>query len=1166
MQLSSNSILRASVAGVFLAGLFAASPAGAHSAGGFPPDMNARGGVPLRAPDPGSFVNFETPQVHPLDLSPDGSTLAACNTADGRLELFSVNPATGNLTHADTVSVGYDPVSVRFRSNGEAWVINQISDSISVVDIAAGMVVATLLTADEPADLVFYADSGTGDPLAAVSCSRPDKIQVYNAATHALVDELPLTGQDPRALATDGTRVYAALFESGNGTTIIGNNTLFNALESPGGPYNGQNPPFNNGIAGTAWVTPGASVDFTTVPAGPPPQVGLIVRKDAAGAWRDDNGADWSAFITGIAAPLSGRPAGWDLADNDIAGFSTSNGVTRLDPGFGTNGYVTRRMTIGMALGINPMNDNVLLVGTEATNEIRFEPNITGTFTRVRAAIADGSSGAEIALVDMNEAHLDAAQGGAGQAYQDGSVPQSERDKSIGDPRGIAFNLAGTRAYVTGMGSGNVVVLDAATGARLGGLGHSIHLGSPTPGPTGVVHHPALNRLYVLNKFAANVVTIDTTALGAETLLQTLNFFDPTPAYINLGRDDFYDTHQNSGLGQISCASCHVDGRNDQLAWDLGNPMGAMKDTNPVDLITPLPGQHNLFVNGFIEPYDDFHPMKGPMTTQTLQDIIGHEPHHWRGDRDGIEEFAAAFQGLQGDDLPLFDTPMQQFEDFLSSLTFTPNPFRALDNSLPGGPRFAGVGNNGLLPLEGFHSNGPTSGNPALSPRGTPLPDGDAWRGFHLFVEGNPLHTSGPDAPPPLDNVFQCVTCHSLPLGSGTVDAQQFGVSPLGFTFLPIPPGPNGEQHVAVFSQDGTGNTDGVTGSVNQGTFKIPQLRNQLDKQGFIMKPDPGNGGLPYLSTAGFGTLHDGSVDNLDTFVGSNAFDMDNDQDVADVVSFALCINGDDFDRLALLPGAPVFFSPPGLPIVGGVGQLGPNGGSTKTAHAAVGQQVTINSPAPATADQDRIDLFFALASSGAVDLIAKGVMGGERRGWVLDAPATLFKSDANTEAEISLAALEALAGVGAELTFTVVPAGTGERTGIDRNENGTFDFTEFLADNPPLSSGGGGGCFIATAAYGTPLASQIHALREWRDSLLLRDPLGAAFTDAYYRVSPPAATYIATRPALRAAARAVIAPVTWIVADGARQVAACAAMMLVLAALPALFTIAGRTLARRRA
>jgi len=247
-----------------------------------------------------------------------------------------------------------------------------------------------------------------------------------------------------------------------------------------------------------------------------------------------------------------------------------------------------------------------------------------------------------------------------------------------------------------------------------------------------------------------------------------------------------------------------------------------------------------------------------------------------------------------------------------------------------------------------------------------------------------------------------------------------------------------------------------------------------------------------------------------------------------------------------------------------------------------------------------------------------------------------MFKSDANGEAESTLQTLIGFAGVGSELTFTVVPAGTGTRIGIDRDENGTFDFTQAnppppdtdgdgLIDsvetntgiyvsptdtgtnpNNPDSDGdgindgaevtagtdpnvpqdtdgdglndivethtgvyvsptntgtdpndpdtdndgvndgdevtagtdpnvadrasgggghGGGGCFIATAAYGTPMANEISALRDWRDSQLLTGALGAAFTDAYYRMSPPAADFIATRPALRSAARVIIAP-----------------------------------------
>lgn len=1052
----------------------------AHGSGALPPDIGTRGaGTRAIPPNPGTFVNFEVPHVHPLDLSPDGSTLIACNTPDDRIEIFSVDGLDGSLTHTDSIPVGYGPEAVRFRSNTEVWVVNHVSDSVSIVDLSLGFVTNTIQTDDEPADVVFYTDAGNSANLAAVSCSRPDKIQVFNADTLALVDELDIFSEDPRALATDGTNVYVAAFASGNSTTIIANNTIANALEDATGPYGGQNPPFNDGVPGTAWVTPFGSDDFGSVFA-PPPQVSLVVRKDFndGDKWKDDNGADWTSWISGANAAKSLRVTGWDMTDNDIASFSTTNGTTALNAGFGASGWVTRRMNACMALGINPNDGSLLLVGTDSTNEVRFEPNINGTFIQVLAAINNGTTGAEIALVDMNEAHLDAAQGGVGMAYSDPSVPQSERDKSIGDPRGVAYNPAGTRAYVSGMGSGNIVVLDPATGARLGGLGHTIDVGF---GPTGIVHHGTLNRLYVLNKFDATVSVVDTTTLGAESVTQTIPYYDPTPGYINTGRVHFYDTHQNSGLGQIACASCHIDGRNDQLAWDLGNPQGAVKPTVQVNPAGPAIDQQNLFLNGFIEPFDDFHDMKGPMTTQTLIDIIGHEPFHWRGDRDGIEEFAGAFATLQGDDVPLPATPMQEFEDFLSSLHFLPNPFRAMDNSLPGGPKFVGAGTNPLLPLDGYFSNGPTSNNPGLSARGTPLPDGDAFRGFQLYIQGNPLHTgANPHAPEPLDSQFQCVTCHSLPTGAGSVDLAVFNGLSLEFDYVDIAPGPLGERHMALFPQDGTGNTDGVTGSPNQGSFTIPQLRNQLDKHGFNVK-------LANASTLGFGVLHDGSIDDLDTFLGSNAFDVDNDQDVADLIAFVLCINGDGFGDLAGLPGAPNFFSPPALPInLATVGQLGPDGGATQTAHAATGKQVTINSATPPAPDQSLIDLFVALAQSNAVDLIAKGTKDGNRRGWYLTS-GTTFQSDNNGET-IGLGALMALAGSGTELTFTVVPEGSGQRMGVDRDEDGFFDYREFLDGTDPADPASKGVAVPVGEATGdallvfalTLLAAAVLRRRRW--------------------------------------------------------------------------------------
>jgi len=52
-------------------------------------------------------------------------------------------------------------------------------------------------------------------------------------------------------------------------------------------------------------------------------------------------------------------------------------------------------------------------------------------------------------------------------------------------------------------------------------------------------------------------------------------------------------------------------------------------------------------------------------------------------------------------------------------------------------------------------------------------------------------------------------------------------------------------------------------------------------------------------------------------------------------------------------------------------------------------------------------------------------------------------------------------------------------------------------------------GCFIATAAYGTPQAEEIDRLREFRDDVLLQNILGTLFVGAYYRLSPPIAEWI---------------------------------------------------------
>src|SRR2546426_4949065 len=134
----------------------------------------------------------------------------------------------------------------------------------------------------------------------------------------------------------------------------------------------------------------------------------------------DDNGGDWTEFVSGTNAALSGRVSGWDMPDHDVAVIDTATlGVT----------YLTGLMNICMDVAVNPASGQITVVGTDATNERRFESNLKSTFLRVSLALLDPMTQRKT-IKDLNP-HLD---------YTVRSIPQNERDQSIGDPRGIVWN------------------------------------------------------------------------------------------------------------------------------------------------------------------------------------------------------------------------------------------------------------------------------------------------------------------------------------------------------------------------------------------------------------------------------------------------------------------------------------------------------------------------------------------------------------------------------------------------------------------------------------------------------------------------------------------------------------------------------------------------------
>jgi DNA-binding beta-propeller fold protein YncE len=530
-----------------------------------------------------SFINFETPPVHPLRISPDGQTLAVCNLPAGTVELFDLSQDIPVLIRS--VAVGVDPVSVRFRNSNELWVVNHISASVNVVDVAKREVVAVCNTLAGPCDVLF-----AGSPQRAfVSCARENTVQVLDPDTRQVLTNLVIEGDRPKALAAspDGRRVYVAIFESGNASTVlVGVPQAREPLLHPDTPYHGQFPPPNDGSNLNPPLYMNPAVNPMLYSNGMPRS--LIVKKNIVGRWMDDNHGDWTEFISGTNSTVGswdvfGRPQGWDMPDRDLAIINTADySIT----------YAQGLMNICMDVAVNPASGTIAVIGTDATNERRFEPNLRGTFVRVNLALIDPLTLSK-SVLDLNP-HLD---------YSTPSLPRAMRDLSIGDPRGIVWNAAGARSYVIGMGSHNLVMTDAA-GHRV--MAQPIELDD---GPAGLALDEAHQRLYVLNRFAATLSVLDTAGL---TKLTNIALFDPTPTSIKLGRRHLYDTRKNSGLGHVSCASCHVDARFDRLAWDLGNPQADTLTEDHSDVIA-------------------FHPMKGPLVTQTLQDIIGHEPLHWRG-------------------------------------------------------------------------------------------------------------------------------------------------------------------------------------------------------------------------------------------------------------------------------------------------------------------------------------------------------------------------------------------------------------------------------------------------------------------------------------------------------------------------------------------------------
>ncbi len=954
-----------------------------------------------------SYTLFETGQVRPMAMSPDGHRLYVLNTPDNRLEVYKIK-ADGSLKHKRSIPVGMEPVALAVRNNKEVWVVNSVSDSVSIVDVdETHQVVKTLLVGDEPMDIVFAgnghrrafittAHRGQNSPVdPQLTTPGVGRADVWVFDVNAVKKDKTLGGtpetiitlftDSPRALTVspDGSKVYAAGFKTGNRTTTVAETVVTD---------NGGVP-----LASLYVDTDGNGVPeahMTDTAGNMQPLTGLIIKYNGT-HWVDESGKIWDDQVK------------FNLPDKDVFVIDANAAVpTEIEAISGVG-------TVIFNMIANPVTGTVYVSNTEALNQNRFTgfpgtlpatadapaqdyTTINGHFVESRITVLDGG----VTPIHLNK-HIDYSVCCA-------PIPNDENAKSLAQPMDMAISSDGKTLYVAAFGSGKVGVFDTAkleNDTFVPDASKQIHLSAG--GPSGVVLNEAKGRLYVLTRFDNAVSVVDTTT---NSEIDHLAMYNPEPAHIINGRRYQYDAAFTSSHGDSSCALCHVFGDMDQLSWDLGDPSG-QQVTNPSAPKYPG-GPSDLAINheDFGLPVNPhFAPVKGPMATQSLRGMANHGPMHWRGDqtggnlepdgsqedniqpdmgiyneRLGFSKFNGTFINLQGRSEKISPEAMDEFTDFALELMYPPNPIRHLDDSL-------------------------TSAQQA---------------GKDFFFDETKV----------VDTAFHCNGCH-------VVD-RDFN---RGLTDKP-----------------------GVFGTVGKNTFafiqqflKIPHLRNMYNKVGMFGMPnnrkyladDPFTGMDPTWDPndpedfqkianvlffanenqhmgdqiKGFGYTQDGSTDTVFRFHNTNGF-------LPRAPGTVTPLDPGNGDNLPI--------SPEGMEIRRNLEQylmVFPT-----NFFPIVGQQVTLTEK-NGDAVNPRIDLMIARADLGECDLVARK----KKKGFLYQGDGT-FARDTVTKGPISDAKLRAKANDDVSITYTCVPPGSGTRIALDRDEDGALDGDERLAGTDP--------------------------------------------------------------------------------------------------------------------
>ena len=973
-------------------------------------------------------ISFETVPTRPMVQV--GDRLYVANTRDNHVDVFAIS-TSGLLSAQGSISVGMEPVALAARHTNELWVVNHLSDSVSIVNIGVQhpYVSQTLLVGDEPRDVVFAQDKafittahrgqhrthsslngvpGAGDPQTHVAGTPRADVWVFDTTNLGStlggkpLKIIELFGDTPRGLAVtpDGKTVYAAVFHSGNQTTAVHEGVMcFGFTDDQYGNQpcvvkDGKTSP--NGLADGA-LPGGRPAPGYNVKGEPQPWTSMIVKFDqASGEWRDALGRNFSNGVR------------FHLPDKDVFAIDVKTlESTQIYTQVGTTLY---------NLAVNPTNGNVYVSNTEAQNHIRFEgPGQHGGST-VQGNIAQ----ARITVINPGSAQVKPRHLNSHINYAVHKASAATKQHSLATPTQMVINKDGTTLYLAALGSDKIGVfktsdLDADQDwSAFDPTKASANYIQVSGGPIGVHLDETHNRLFVQTHIDHALSVID---LENGQVLQRMVLHNPEPAKVTAGRSMLYDAQRTSSNGEASCAACHIFGDTDHLSWNLGNPdepntvnTQPQPTRNITELDCTVGGANSegcqfltQLVNGSGN-LDIFASMKGPMGTQTLRGMSTHGHMHWRGDRAtgyfgtdqtqnlqalderlSFKNFIVANEGLLGLDISLpansqveaksaevkrLEEDMERFTDFALALQLPPNPHVGLDRT---------------------HSTSAATGREFFT--GARRADGLA----------EDRDTNGPET----DGV-NCGGCHGLDAAKGFF---------------------------------------GANGAVSHGgeilMLKTPHLRNLYQRVGMFGLPDR-ELFLPSTTSThqgdqirGFGFLHDGATDRLFNFLQGAVFDNGETECPPGIDASHGCNNNfgtigipDDTTRLGVVDFLMEFDT-----------DIAP----------IVGQQITLSAAHQGAEILARIDLLKARAGTPFIskvlggnvtdcDLIATGMIDGEIHHYLYSPPDALYQPDLTGESHLTSTELRKLAvASGNAVTFTCVPPGSGRRA-LDRDQNGDFN------------------------------------------------------------------------------------------------------------------------------